>query len=56
MSESFNCMYSYLDMGMHRSKFLISIVKNLDPGVEITLLMSNLTVSRLAVHVPSLNG
>ncbi len=52
----FNCMYSYLDMGVHRWKFLMSIVKNLAPGVEITLLMSNLMVSRLAVGVPASNG
>jgi hypothetical protein len=56
ISESFNRMYSYLVMGLHRYKFLMSIMKNLAPGVEIMLLISNLTVSRLAVGVPALNG
>jgi hypothetical protein len=36
--------------------FLMSIVKNLAPGVEIMLLMSNLVVIRLAVGVPALTG
>jgi hypothetical protein len=34
----------------------MSIMKNFAPGVEITLLMSNLTVNRPAVGTPALNG
>jgi hypothetical protein len=56
MPESFNHIYSYLVMGVHRQKFLVSIMKNLSLGVEIMLLMSSLTVSRSAVGVPALNG
>jgi hypothetical protein len=56
VAESFNCMCTYLVMGMHRWKFLMSIVKNLAPGVEIRLLISNLMVSRSAVGMPASNG
>jgi hypothetical protein len=34
----------------------MSIVKNLAPGVEITLLMSSLMVRKLAVGVPASKG
>jgi hypothetical protein len=37
-------------------EFLMSIVKNLVPGVDMTLLMRSLMVSRLAVGVPVSNG
>ncbi len=36
--------------------FFMSIVKNLAPGVDMTLLMRSLTVSRSAVDVPASNG
>jgi hypothetical protein len=43
-------------MGVHRQKFLMFIVRNLAPGLEIMLLISSLMVSRLVVSVPASNG
>jgi hypothetical protein len=37
-------------------EIFMSIVKNLAPGVDMTLLMRSLTVSRSAVGVPVSNG